>query len=317
MRKVARWAVSADPPAPEKHVKTIENTWHRLSYRVKVRDNPSTRLGFRPRAFLPNLNDRQSRYGVALTFIAPPASGVPTVAFFPNKQATIVPLMMATATTKSSTPLASSSSVLGAASPTQDLEARTLTAFLYGLERASTTLHSSTSQQPWTIPLRPLTDSRGLVLRLHSSRVISLIGGLAMSPRFVTDHASPDLSVATSLTKPATNISVTLASSTKILSALPAQPTSSHPASAFPPQDSAAPPSEDPSLSTCAPLTLSISLRLLWLCEAPRIDRLTNVLLIVVGYMKGIVLRLHRSMALLLFGGLTISLPSTEDLCSF
>merc|ERR1719334_1158052 len=154
--------------------------------------------------------------------------------------------MMATATTKSLTPLASSPSVLGATSPTQDLEAHTLTAILYGLKRASTTSHSSASQQPWTILLRPLTDSRGLVLRLHSSRAISLIGGLAMSPRFVTDHASPDSSVATFPTKPATNVSVTLASSTKVSSALPAHPASSHHASASPPQDLAVLTSEAP-----------------------------------------------------------------------
>jgi len=224
MRKVARWAVSADPPAPKKHVETLKYTWHRLRYRSKDSNNPSTRLGFRPHAILLRLNERQSRYGVALTSIAPLASGASTVAALPNKLATIVSSMMATALTKSSTPLASLSSVLGATSPTQDLEAHTLTTSFYGLERASTTLHSSASQQPWTILLRPLTDSRGLVLRLHFSRAILLIGGLAMSPRFATDHAFPDSSVATFPTKPATNVSVTLASSTKNLSALPAQP---------------------------------------------------------------------------------------------
>jgi len=45
-----------------------------------------------------------------------------------------------------------------------------------------------------------------------------------------------------------------------------------------------------------------------------RIDRQINVLSIVVGYMKGIVLRLHRSMAFLLYGGLAISLLSIEEL---
>jgi len=373
MRKVALWAVSADPPALKKHGETFNCTRHRLSYRFKDSGKPSARIGFRPHAVLSCLNERQSRYGVTPTSIALPASSVSTVAAHPYNLATIVsPMLAAVATTSSTTPSASSSSVLGVAPPTQDLGARTLTS-LYGLEeRTSKTLRSTASQQPWTISLRPLTDLGGLVLRLHLSRAILLIGGLAMSPRSVTDHASPDSSVASQPSKLATNVSVSLASSTKISSAFPAHPASSHPASASPPQDLAVPASEalshlsgtcatvafapsthcgcatstfpadctlcgstvalfstnlaivDSTTRTtsaitatlktiCAPLILSISLRSLWLCKAPRVDRLIYVLSVFADYLKGIVIRLHRSKAPMLFGGLATPLLSIEN----